>query len=294
MSSAKNHQSPDETRLESPRVAVDRRSVTDIVVSAVRRGWWLFVLAVVLASSLALVGYAKRTPQYQSEQAYVILVAPAGASTTYDLYQAAVWEETIGHALAEGRLTTVAGGFASEINAQLAEEKGVGAPLQLSTAQLKQSLVWSNSGNSVVLTAYWTTPQGASALVRATTAALESGDLSHVTIWRGALPPQMVARVIPSGPATPPSLNQSRQAAAEQLLLTRVILGVAASVLLLFIWEWVQRLVRRRTHSNVGQSTPAAAGTTGAQDVHLASLDSRASANERTVKYQGSGEVVSR
>jgi hypothetical protein len=269
MSSAENHQSPDEAQLESPGAAVDRRSVTAIVVTAVRRGWWLFVLSVVLASSLALVGYARRTPQYQSEQAYDILVAPSGAPTTYDLYQAAVWEETIGHALAEGRLTTVDGGFASLINARLAEEKGVGAPLQLSTAQLKQSLVWSNSGNSVVLTAYWTTPEGASALVRATTAALESGDLSNVTIWRGALPPGMVARVIPSGPATPPSLNQSRQAAAVQLLLTRVILGVVASVLLLLIWEWVQRLVRRRTHSHVGQSTPAADSRAGAQDVHL-------------------------
>jgi hypothetical protein len=243
MSSAENHHSPEEAQLESPETAVDRRSGTAVVVTAVRRGWWLFVLAVVLASGLAVVGYARRTSQYQSEQAYVILVTPPSASTSYDLYQAGVWEETIGHALAEGRLTTVVGGSASGIDAQLAKDKGAGVPHNLSPTQLKHSLVWSNSGNSVLLTAYWTTPEGANALVRATTAALESGDLSHVTIWRGALPPQMVARVISSGPATPPALNQSRQAGAEQLLLTRLLLGVAAGVLLLLIWEWALRLI---------------------------------------------------
>jgi hypothetical protein len=267
MRSDENPESPEEAQLESPEAPVERRSGTAVVVTALRRGWWLFVLAVVLASGLAVVGYARRTPQYQSEQSYFILVAPPSASTSYDLYQAGVWEETIGHALAEGRLTTVVGGFAPQIDAQLAKYTGAGVPHNLSPTQLKQSLVWSNSGDSVLLTAYWTTPEGASALVRATTAALESGDLSHVTIWRGALPPQMVARVIPSGPATPPAPNQSRQAAADQLLLTRLLLGVAAGVLLLLIWEWVQRLARRRTH--LRQSTPAAYESAGAHDIRL-------------------------
>jgi hypothetical protein len=268
MSSAENPESPEEARLEVPETAVDLRSDTAVVVvTAVRRGWWLFVLAVVLASGLAVVGYARRTSQYQSQQSYVILVTAPSASSSYDLYQAGVWEETIGHALAEGRLTTVVGGFASRIDAQLAKNAGTGVPHNLSSTQLKESLVWSNSGNSVLLTAYWTTPQGASALVHATTAALESGDLSHVTIWRGALPPQMVARVIPSGPETPPAPNQSVQSAAKQLLLTRLLLGVAAGVVLLLIWEWVQRLARRRTH--VRGSTPAADGSRGAQDRHL-------------------------
>jgi hypothetical protein len=267
MSSDDNHQSPEEAQLHQQEAAVDRRSGTAVVVRAVRWGGWLFVLAVILASSLSLVGYARRTSRYQSARAYVILVTPAGASTTYDLYEAGVWEETIGHALAEGRLTTVAGGFASLIDAQLGKEKGVGVPHNLSPTQLQQSLVWSNSGNSVLLMASWTTPEGTSALVRATTAALESGDISHVTIWRGALPPQMVARIIPSGPATPPALDQSRQAAAQQLLLTRLALGIASGLVLLLIWEWVQRLARRRTH--LGQSTPAADPSAGTQDVHL-------------------------
>jgi hypothetical protein len=267
MSSAENHQCPEEAQPEQQKVAVDRWSGTAVVVTAVRRGWWLFVLAMILASSLSLVGYARRTSRYRSERAYVILVTPASASTTYDLYQAGVWEETIGHALAEDRLTTVAGGFASLIDAQLAKDTGAGVPQDLSLTQLQQSLVWSNSGNSVLLAASWTTSEGASALVRATTAALESGDLSHVTIWRGALPPQMVARIIPSGPATPPALDQSRQAAAEQLLLTRLALGAASGLLLLLIWEWVQRLARRRTH--LGQSTPAPDCSAGTQDDHL-------------------------
>lgn len=269
MSSAENHHSPEEAQPEQQEVAVDRRSSgTAVVVTAVRRGWWLFVLAVILASSLSLLGYARRTSQYQSERNYVILVTPPSASTTYDLYQAGVWEETIGHALAEGRLTTVGGEFASLIDAQLAMVKAVGVPLNLSPTQLQQSLVWSNSGNSVLLTASWTTPEGATALVRAATAALESGDLTHVTIWRGALPPQMVARIIPSGPATPPALDQSREAAAQQLLLTRLALGVASGLLLLLIWEWVQRLARRRTHLRQS-STPAPDSSAGTQDVHL-------------------------
>jgi hypothetical protein len=269
MSSTENHHSAEEAKLDSKstETPVDRRSGTAAVVRAVRRGWWLFVLAVVLASGLAVVGYARRTSQYQSEQSYVILVTSPSASTSYDLYQAGVWEETIGHALAEGRLTTAVGEFVSRIDAELARDTEAGVPHNLSPTQLKQSLVWSNSGNRVLLTAYWTTPQGASALVRATTAALESGDLSHVTIWRGALPPQMVARVILSGPATPPAPNQSRQTAAVQLLLSRLLLGVAAGVLLLLTWEWVQRLARRRTH--LRESTPALDGSTGTQDIHL-------------------------
>jgi hypothetical protein len=267
MSSAENPESPEAAQPEQQEATADRRSGAAEVVMAVRRGWWLFVLAVILASSLSLVGYARRTSQYQSERAYVILVTPPSASTTYDLYQAEVWEETIGHALAEGRLTTVAGGFTSRVDAQLAKDGRAGVPHNLSPTQLQRSLVWSNSGNSVLLTASWTTPEGASALVRATTAALEGGDLTHVTIWRGALPPQMVARIIASGPATPPTLDQSRQAAAEQLLLTHLALGMASGLLLLLIWEWVQRLARRRTH--LGQSTPADDGSRGTRAMHL-------------------------
>jgi hypothetical protein len=267
MNSAEIHQTPEEAQIQQREAAVGWRSGIAVVIMAVRRGWWLFILAVILASGLSLLGYARRTPHYLSKQSYVILVTPASASTTYDLYQAGVWEETIGHALAEGRLTTAVGGFTALIDAQLARYTGAGVPRNLSSTQLRQSLAWSNSGNSVLLTASWTTPAGVSALVRATTAALESGDLAHVTIWRGALPPQMVARIIPSGPAIAPALDQSRQAAAEQLLLTRLVLGVAAGILLLLIWEWVQRLTRRRTHLN--HSIPAADSSPGTQDVHL-------------------------
>jgi hypothetical protein len=258
MNSAEIHLQPGQAQLQKLEVEV---------IMAVRRGWWLFVLAVILASALSVAEYVRRTPRYQSGQPYVILVSPAGALTTYDLYQARVWEETIGHALTEGRLTTVAGGFTPLINAQLARDPADDVPHHLSPSQLRHNLAWSNSGNSIQLTAYWTTPEGASALVRATAAALQSGDLTHVTILRGGLPPQMVARIIPTAPATSAVVDQSQQAAAQQLLLAHLALGLVAGLLLLLIWEWVHRLVRRRTHSLLSSSSSPAAGD-GSQDVH--------------------------
>jgi hypothetical protein len=214
---------------------------------ALRQGWWLVALVIVLVATLSLAEYILGPHTYRVEQSLSIVVTPIGASSTYDNYQASVWEETIGHALAEGRLTTVIGGFDESINAQLAADPASTSPHNLSQSQFQQDLAWSNSGNSVVLTAYWTTGEGAVALLHATIAALLAGDLTHVTIWRGALPANLEARIMTAGPATAPELDPRQQAAAQQLLLARLLLSLPAGLLLLFGWQWLRSWVGRRS-----------------------------------------------
>ncbi|MGO8948921.1 MAG: hypothetical protein ACLQUY_14985 [Ktedonobacterales bacterium] len=215
------------------------------LVRVFRHGWWLVGLVVILVSALSLAQYLRGPRSYQTEQSFYIVVSWAGASTTYDNYQTSVWTETIGHALAEGRLTTVAGGFTPAINAQLAKYGAVSSPRSLSASQLQRYLTWTNSGNIVVLTANWTTPTGSQALLQAATTAVEDGDLTHVTVWRGALPPEMSARIITAAPATSPQLDQSQQTAAEQLMLSRIALGIVAALFLVLVWDWVLRLASR-------------------------------------------------
>ena len=221
------------------------RQVWAALAGSLKRGWWLFALVVITVSALSLAQYLRGPRLYQTSQSFYILVSPIGASTSYDNYQASVWAETIGHALAEGRLTMVSSDFAPAINAALAKEPGKSSPHDLSPSQLQRYLSWSNSGNMVVVTAGWTSPEGASALLQATSTAVEAGDLRHVTIWRGALPSQLVAHIIAAAPATPSELVVSQQSAAQQLMLERITLGILAGLLLIPAWAWVERLAGR-------------------------------------------------
>ncbi len=221
------------------------RQVWAALASSLKRGWWLFAVVVITVSALSLAQYLRGQRLYQTSQSFYILVSPIGASTSYDNYQASVWAETIGHALAEGRLTMVSSDFAPAINAALAKNPGTSSPHDLSPSQLQRYLSWSNSGNMVVVTAGWTSPEGASALLQATSTAVEAGDLRHVTIWRGALPSQLVAHIIAAAPATPSEQVVSQQSAARQLMLERITLGILAGLLLIPAWAWVERLAGR-------------------------------------------------
>jgi hypothetical protein len=214
---------------------------------ALRRGWWIAVLVVVVVGALSQARFTREPVSYLTSQTLYIVVTPTGTSTNYDSYQAAVWAETIGHALAEGRLTTVSGGFAQAINVQLAGMTAAGGgPHNLTSSQFQQDLSWSNYGNQVVLTASWTSPGGATRLLSATVTALEEGDLTHVTIWRGELPPSMVAHVVTGGVPTPPQLNQQQhQAEFEQLVLARLALSLPAGIFLIFAWDWLRRRMRK-------------------------------------------------
>jgi hypothetical protein len=229
--------------------ALGRREVTQgnesvaLAAKALRQGWWLVVLVVALVGAIEGIQYLRAPRAYFAAQKFYIQVLPVGASSSYDNYQASVWAETIGHALAEGRLTQGTGGFTAAINSEL---KGKIGPHDLTSAELGRALVWSNFGNMVTLNAYWSTPEGAAALVSATTAALLSGDLTHVTIWRGALPENLVAYAEVVGPPSAPELYQGQQEAELRgLLLARLALSVPAGLLLLFGLAWRQRRIPR-------------------------------------------------
>jgi hypothetical protein len=211
--------------------------------AALRRSWWIAALVVAVVGAVSYARFTKEPMTYYTSQTLYISVTPTGASSSYDNYQAAVWAETIGHALAEGRLTTVIGGFANAINAQLSASATADTnPHDLSSSQFQQDLSWSNYGNQVVLTASWTSPGGASELLSATIAALIQGNLTHVTIWRGALPGNMVAHVVTGGaPSTPQLDQQQRQAQLVDLVLARLALSLPAGILLIFAWEWLRR-----------------------------------------------------
>ncbi len=223
----------------------------DVVVRMLRRSGWLFLLVVVVVGVLAVVQYYRGARSYWTQQSFYILVSPVGAASTYDNYQAGVWEETIGHALAEGRLTTVTGTFASAINAELAKDTSSNSPEHLTPTQLQHDLSWSNSGNLVVLTDHWTSSQGSVVLLRATAAAVEDGDFTHLTIWRGGLPPGLAVRMIPASAASAPALDQSQRSAARQLLLQRIALGTLGGLLLMLVWEWACRLGQRPASSKI-------------------------------------------
>jgi hypothetical protein len=211
--------------------------------AALRRSWWIAALVVVVVGAVSYARFTKEPMTYDTSQPLYIIVTPTGASSSYENYQTDVWAETIGHALAEGRLTTVIGGFANAINSQLSGTARADTnPHNLSSSQFQQDLSWSNYGNQVVLTASWTSPGGASELLSATVAALIQGNLTHVTIWRGALPGNMVAHVVTGGVPTAPQLDQQQQQAElEDLVLARLALSLPAGILLIFAWEWLRR-----------------------------------------------------
>jgi hypothetical protein len=213
-----------------------------IIKRAHRNGWWLVVLVVALVGIISGIQYLRAPRMYFAKQNYYIQVLPINSSSSYDNYQASVWAETIGHALAEGRLTAVVGSFTATINHELS---GKNAPHNLSSAGLQRALSWSNSGNEVMLTATWPTPEGAAALVSAATAALLTGDLTYVTIWRGALPENLVAHVETTGLPSAPALDQLQQAELRGLVLARLALSVPAGLLLLFGWTTVLRVMSR-------------------------------------------------
>jgi hypothetical protein len=208
-----------------------------------RRGWWIALLVVVVAGVVPYARFTREPVTYHSSQTLYIVVTPVGASSNYDNYQAAAWAETIGHALAEGRLTSVSGSFAGAINTLLAgmAESG-GDPRALSSSQFQQNLSWSNEGNHVVLTASWTSPEGARELLAATVTALGEGNLTHVTVWRGALPDNLVAHVMAAGaPTSAQPDHQLQQERFVEEVLARLALSVPAGILLLFALEWLRR-----------------------------------------------------
>jgi len=213
-------------------------------VRALRQGWWMVVLVVALVGAISGFQYLRAPRIYFAQQKFYIQVLPTGTSSSYDNYQAGVWAETIGHALAEGRLTAVAGGFTAAINGELREKSG---PHELTAAELQRALIWSNAANTVTLTAYWSTPEGAAALVSATTAALVSGNLTHVTIWRGALPENLVVNVEALGEPSAPEVDLAqRQAEFNSLLLARLALSLPAGLLLLFGMACLRQVSRSK------------------------------------------------
>ena len=214
-----------------------------IVKKTLRTEWWLVILVVALVAIISGIQYLRVPRMYFARQEFYIQVLPTGSSSSYDNYQASVWEETIGHALIEGRLTEVVGGFTAAINHELS---GKNAPQNLSSAELRRALSWSNSGNEVTLTATSSTPEGAAALVSATTAALLSEDLTHLTIGRGALPESLVAHVEVLGPPSAPALDQAQQSELRSLVLARLALSVLTGLLLLFSWTTALGAVTRR------------------------------------------------
>src|SRR5262249_8630599 len=127
---------------KSREVNQELQSVARTVVRALQDGWWLVVLVVALVGAISEIQYLRAPRLYVAEQKFYIEVLPVGSSSSYDNYQASVWAETIGHALAAGRLTTVTGGFTAAINHELS---GKNAPHHFSSAQLGQALTWSNS-----------------------------------------------------------------------------------------------------------------------------------------------------
>ena len=210
---------------------------------ALRRSWWIVALVVIVVGVVSYARFTREPVTYSTSQTLYIVVMPTGAPSNYDSYQASVWAETIGHALSEGRLTTVIGGFGDSINAQLAATVASGSdPRDLSSSQFQRDLSWSNYANQVVLTASWSSPGGASKLLSATVTALIQGNLRHVTIWRGELPESLVAHVITSGVPTPPQLDQQQQQAQfiDQVL-AHLALSLPAGILLVFAWEWLRR-----------------------------------------------------
>ncbi len=246
-----------ELLMETAEQHPQRRGIVAALGAMIRHSWWLAALVIVLVAAIALAQFASTPPVYRAQQSFYIVVAPVGASTSYENYQASAWEESIGHALSEHKLTTVIGGFAVAINSRLAANDTIGGPQNLTQSQFEQDLSWNNYQNHVVLTAYWTTPQGATDLLNATIGALIAGDLTHVTTMRGPVPPDLTAQIVTDGAATPPNLDPGHAIAAQQLLLTRISLGVVAGILLMLGWEWLRlALLRRTPRAAIQESAP--------------------------------------
>src|SRR5579883_1026136 len=224
-----------ELLMETAEQHPQRRGIVAALGAMIRHSWWLAALVIVLVAAIALAQFASTPPVYRAQQSFYIVVAPVGASTSYENYQASAWEESIGHALSEHKLTTVIGGFAGAINSRLAANDTIGGPQNLTQSQFEQDLSWNNYQNHVVLTAYWTTPQGAT-------------DLLNATIG---------AQIVTDGAATPPNLDPGHAIAAQQLLLTRISLGVVAGILLMLGWEWLRlALLRRTPRAAIQESAP--------------------------------------
>jgi hypothetical protein len=197
--------------------------------ATLRRWWWIAALVTLVTLFLAAYGYASTRPIYVATQHLTIVLLPPDGATATEVARTEQDEQAIARLLVQGNI------FASRpldaaIAAQLASHGGQGAGI--SASNIATAVLATHTGNMVTVSARWSSPGGARALVTATAAALADGALQPSAAQAGDMPPGASLRVevdVPPGQAV---VDEAVAGMARGLLLGRIALGVVAGLVL--------------------------------------------------------------
>lgn len=200
--------------------------------AALWRRLWIAAAVAVLVAAVAVARYAgpgaAGRHRYLATQTLVISVMPPDGGGALATAGARQMEGTIALELA-----TPAGLGAPALDRAVAARFGTpGGPGGTAEARaVAQALTATHDGNAVTLTARWTSPEGAVALLRAATGTLTSDvgllpGAEAVSAEGGSL------RVLVEGAATGPRLDPGPEDAARARLLETLALGLCGGVAL--------------------------------------------------------------
>lgn len=239
---------------------------------AVTRWLWITLALTLVVSVSAVIVYARPSASwrhaYIATQALRIVATPGLASTTYDALVAHEETANIARAIAGGQLFS-SPSFAEAVDqtllaqhAVLVSRYGSDVPSRVSSSEIASALSASDTGDIVTLTCRGASAAGANTLLSGAVAVLAGTD-----DLRTLLPPSNAsltpysALVQPTSAYVAAHLDDEVVAAARQELLTRIALGVLASLavtILLAESELRRHAVRLPETETVSASTPDA------------------------------------
>lgn len=206
---------------------------------AVRRGWWLIALLVLLVVAGSLVQYfgpgTAQHDSYVATRSLRIIVVPMGTSTAYDGYAAARQEDEIARVLATSGLPSYAArGMRSDAAVSRPDIHTIVAGLSAT-----------HIGNLVILIAHGRTPAEADAIATAAAEGLDSTAVTTLLPPSLRLPSSESLLVQAEGSASQPTRDTTQGEAAVWQILTHITLAFLAGVILAVLVGW-RRPVRFR------------------------------------------------